>query len=285
MPSSTTQELANKARKLTLASIHAAGSGHPGGSLSAIDILMVLFHEVIRADTGYLNDPARHRCILSKGHAAPALYAVGALVGLHPVTGLKELRKFGSPLQGHPHVKSLPWVETSTGSLGQGFSVALGMALGLRHRQDSARVFALLGDGEMQEGEIWEGLMAAAHFRLTNLCAILDYNKLQSDNTNANIMGLEPLADKIRAFGWQVVEVDGHDLTALAGCLQAPATDTPRFIIAHTCKGKGVSFMENHPAWHGSVKLSDEDLSRALADLGATPEEIGNYLKGDYSHA
>ncbi len=274
--------LANEARKLSLAAIHAAGSGHPGGVLSVIDILSVLFFDIIRPNTEQLVEIERHRCVLSKGHAAPALYSVGALCGLYPVAELKSLRKLGSPLQGHPDVKRLPWVETSTGSLGQGFSVALGMAMGLRHGQYQSRVYAILGDGEMQEGEIWEGLMAAAHFRLSNLCAVLDYNKLQSDDLNSKVMALDPLADKIRAFGWDVCEVDGHDLAALRTCLSETFSDQPRFVIAHTSKGKGVDFMENKPSWHGSVKLSDDDLSRALSCLGTSVEQIEKFLKGEF---
>lgn len=253
--------LATAIRKDALIQIHGAGSGHPGGSLSCADILAVLYGGILNAQGNQ-----RDRFVMSKGHACPALYAAWAQVGLLDPSELSGFRKIGQALQGHPHVLATPLAETSTGSLGQGFSAAVGMALGYRHQQLGGRIFALLGDGELQEGIVWEAAMSAAHYQLNNLVAIIDYNKLQSDDTNAAIMGLEPLTDKWRAFGWHVVVVNGHDHEALRlALLERYAQAT--VIIAHTVKGKGVSWMENVPAWHGSVKLSDDELHSALEEL------------------
>jgi transketolase len=269
-------------RQHVVASIYQAGSGHPGGSLSCADILSVLFGAELNNWPQAPNDPMRDRFVLSKGHAAPALYAIGAHHGYCDKRASLRLRKLGSPFQGHPHIGDLPWVETSTGSLGQGFSVALGMAMGLKLQNSSARVYALLGDGELQEGEVWEGAMCAAHHKLDNFCAIIDYNKLQSDARNDDIMRLEPLAAKWRAFDWAVAEIDGHDIPTLMKTFRrAGAThDRPSIIIAHTIKGKGVPYMENVPAWHGSVKLTREQADEALTALGASRKEIKEYLDG-----
>lgn len=269
-------------RQHTVASIYHAGSGHPGGSLSCADILAALFGAELNVWPQAADDPARDRFVLSKGHAAPALYAVGAHHGFCDKRASLSLRKIGSRFQGHPHIGDLPWVETSTGSLGQGFSVALGMAMGLKLQKSSARVYALLGDGELQEGEVWEGAMCAAHHKLDNFCAIIDYNKLQSDARNDQIMRLEPLAAKWRAFDWAVAEIDGHDIPELLKTLRrAGATrERPSVIIAHTIKGKGVPYMENMPAWHGSVKLTREQAEDALTALGASRKEIKEYLDG-----
>ena len=269
-------------RAVTIASIYHAGSGHPGGCLSASDLLACLYGSELNVWPSERHNPARDRFVLSKGHAAPALYAAGAHFGFCTVDEALSLRKLGSPFQGHPHVCDLPWVETSTGSLGQGFSVALGMALGLRMKASPARVYAMLGDGELQEGEVWEAAMCAAHHRLDNLLAVIDYNKLQSDDRNANIMRLEPLGDKFRAFGWDVQEIDGHDLAAIllsfehAGNVQ----DKPSVVIAHTIKGKGVPFMEDVPHWHGSVKLTREQAEDSLRAFGCNANEIGRLLDG-----
>jgi transketolase len=270
------------ARQHTVASIYHAGSGHPGGSLSCADILSALFGAELNVWPQAPDDPSRDRFVLSKGHAAPALYAIGAHHGFCDKKASLALRKIGSRFQGHPHIGDLPWVETSTGSLGQGFSVALGMAMGLKLQKNSARVYALLGDGELQEGEIWEGAMCAAHHKLDNFCAVIDYNKLQSDARNDAIMRLEPLAAKWRAFDWAVAEIDGHDIAALLKTFRrAGAThERPSVIIAHTIKGKGVPYMENMPAWHGSVKLTRDQAEEALAALGASRKEIKEYLDG-----
>ncbi|HEY0107665.1 MAG TPA: transketolase [Rhizomicrobium sp.] len=269
-------------RKHTIASIYHAGSGHPGGALSCADLLACLFGAELNFWPNAILDPHRDRFVLSKGHAAPALYAVGAQYGFCDPKAALRLRKLGSPFQGHPHVLDLPWVETSTGSLGQGFSVALGMAMGLKLQKSSARVYTLLGDGELQEGEVWEAAMCAAHHCLDNLCVIIDYNKLQSDNRNSAIMRLEPLAAKWRAFDWGIAEIDGHDIhEILATFRRAGVTKhRPSVIIAHTIKGKGVKYMEDVPQWHGSVKLTREQAEDALRSLGAKGAEIEELLDG-----
>jgi transketolase len=273
-------EFARRVRINSLAELYLAGSGHPGGALSAADILAVVFSRAVQRGT--LSGEMRDRFVLSKGHSCPALYAAGAEVGLLPHAELAGLRKLGSPLQGHPHVGKLPWVETSTGSLGQGFSVAVGMALGLRFTHNPGRVTVMLGDGELQEGEVWEAAMFAAHHRLANLCAIVDYNRMQSDDINDNIVRLEPLADKWRAFNWHTLECDGHDTGRIAAALDAAEAETqrPTVIIAHTLKGKGVSYMEGSPLWHGSVKLSADQLRTALGDLGVPADLFPAYLDG-----
>jgi transketolase len=276
-------EAASFARKHLIAAIYHAGSGHPGGALSCSDILACLYGAELNVWPSAIGDPDRDRFVLSKGHAAPALYAVGAHYGFCDAHAALGLRKLGSKFQGHPHVGDLPFVETSTGSLGQGFSVALGMAMGLKMQNRPSRVYTLLGDGEMQEGEVWEAAMCAAHHKLDNLCAIIDYNKLQSDDRNDAIMRLEPLAAKWRAFDWAVTEIDGHDIDQiLAAFRSATATSgRPSVLIAHTVKGKGVPYMENVPHWHGSVKLTREQAEDALAALGATREEITELLDVD----
>ncbi len=262
--------LAVKIRKLSLISIHAATSGHPGGALSSVDLLAYLFSVELKNTEYHWPHDQRHRFVLSKGHACPALYAAAANTGWIDEDEVITLRKLNSPLQGHPCAVKLPWVEASTGSLGQGFSAAIGMAMGLKYKKSQARVYALLGDGEMQEGQVWEGIMCAAQHKLNNLCAIIDYNKLQSDDYNENIIGLEPLKEKLHAFNWGVTEIDGHDFDDIerAFDIARQTQDKPFMIIANTVKGKGVSYMENHPGWHGSVKMSDENLKEALADLG-----------------
>jgi transketolase len=267
-------------RRHAVAAIYHAGSGHPGGALSCADILACLYGAALNVRPATVADPLRDRFVLSKGHAAPALYAVGAWYGFCDARAALSLRKLNSPFQGHPHVLDLPFVETSTGSLGQGISVAIGMALGLRLQKIPARVYTLLGDGELQEGEVWEAAMAGAHHELDNLCAVIDYNKLQSDNSNDAIMRLEPLAAKWRAFGWAVAEIDGHDIAALlAAFRRAQATrGRPSLIIAHTVKGKGVPCMENIPAWHGSVKFTREQAEDAIRALGASDSEMKDLL-------
>ena len=269
-------------RRYSLAAIHHAGSGHPGGALSCADLLAYLMSSEIKwkpEDAGY---GRKNRLVLSKGHACPALYAAAAEQGLLQKQALLELRKLGSLMQGHPHVGCLPWVETSTGSLGQGFSVAIGMALGLRYKGELSRTYVILGDGELQEGEIWEGAMFAAHHKLDNLCAIIDYNKMQSDDLNENIIGLEPLLLKWEAFNWHVIQIDGHNFEQIEEAVEEAKMikEKPVVIIAHTIKGKGVSYMEGSPLWHGSVKLSSEELERALSDLDTRKEDIGRFLDG-----
>jgi len=267
-------------RRHAVASIYHAGSGHPGGALSSADLLACLYGAEMNVWPASISDPLRDRFVLSKGHAAPALYAVGAYYGFCDKKAALSLRKLNSPFQGHPHVLDLPFVESSTGSLGQGFSVAIGMALGLKLQKIPARVYTLLGDGELQEGEVWEAAMSGAHHKLDNLCVLIDYNKLQSDNSNDAIMRLEPLADKWRAFGWAVAEIDGHDIAAILETFRRAGATTgkPTVIIAHTIKGKGVPYMENIPAWHGSVKFTRAQAEEAITALGAGDAEMKELL-------
>ncbi|WP_432743830.1 transketolase [Methylobacter sp. G7] len=271
-------------RRDALALLYHANSGHPGGALSCADIVAFLWEHELSYKYPDWQKPDRNRMVLSKGHSVAAIYAAAGRSGLLEPDQATSLRKLGSSLQGHPHVLDTPWVETSTGSLGQGFSVAVGMALGLRHQKISSRVYVILGDGEMQEGEVWEAAMSAAHFRLDKLCVIIDYNKMQSDDLNENIMRLEPLVDKWRSFNWAVQEIDGHDMEAIRSAVDnaKKVQGQPSVIIAHTLKGKGVSFMEGVPEWHGSVKITSEQLKHALKDLGANQEQIEDYLNGTF---
>ncbi|MGO0121942.1 transketolase [Desulfothermobacter acidiphilus] len=263
------QVKAKELRRHVVRMTAAAGSGHPGGSLSAADIVATLYFAVLRLDPAHPTAPDRDRFILSKGHAAPLLYAALAERGFFPPAELLTLRKLGSRLQGHPDMRKLPGVEMSTGSLGQGLSVGVGMALAGRLDGRDYRVYVLLGDGECQEGQVWEAAMAAAHYRLDNLVAILDYNGLQIDGPVSEVMNLEPVADKWRAFGWQVQEIDGHDFGQILEALAAAekVKGKPSMIIARTVKGKGVSFMEHQADWHG-VAPKPEQAEVALKELG-----------------
>ena len=273
-------KVTNIIRQNSLLGIYHAESGHPGGVLSSIDLIAYLFMKEMNYDKKDFSKKERDRFILSKGHCAPALYAVAAEVEIIDKSRLNGLRKLNHELQGHTHRGVTPWVEASTGSLGQGFSFAIGEAKGLKMQNIDNRVYVMLGDGELQEGEVWEGVMFAGHHRLDNLCTIIDYNKMQSDDLNENIMGLEPLADKWQSFNWHVIEIDGHNFDEMEVAFNKARArkDKPTVIIAHTIKGKGVSYMEGSPVWHGSLKLSDEDLSQALLELGATEGEIKGYL-------
>ena len=264
----TTPEFARKMRIEIIKMLSAAGSGHPGGSLSATDILAVLYNEEMRVDPAYPDDPDRDRFVLSKGHAAPALYAALALSGFFPLEQLRDLRKLGRPLQGHPDMHKVPGVDMSTGSLGQGLAAACGMALASRLDARDNRVFVLCGDGEMQEGEIWESAMFAAHYKLHNLVAFVDHNHLQIDGHTCDVMNPEPLADKWRAFGWHVMEINGHDLAEIRASLVKARSikQQPVMIIAETIKGKGVSFMEDQAGWHGKAPNAEET-AQALAEL------------------
>lgn len=246
----------------------AAGSGHIGGCLSAIEIVVTLFFIKMRLMPHNVCWLKRDRFILSKGHAAPALYAVLAKRGCIKQDMLMSLRKCNSPLQGHPCARHLPAVEVSTGSLGQGLSVSNGIALGLRLNQSDCRVYCLLGDGEIQEGQVWEAAMAGSHYKLDNLCAILDYNKLQIDGIVDNVMTISPVAERWGAFGWHTISIDGHDMDAILNALNQAETvkGKPTLIIAHTIKGKGVSFYENKVEYHG-VSPSKEELQLALKEL------------------
>ena len=260
--------LCRQLRRDILEMTHAAGSGHPGGSLSAVEIVATLYFDVMRIWPDRPDDPNRDRFILSKGHAAPVLYAALARRGYFDPAILPTLRQLGSPLQGHPHMSSLPGLDCSSGSLGQGLSIANGLALAARRQGRPYRTYCLLGDGEVQEGQIWEAAMTAAHFKLDNVCAIVDNNGVQLDGTTADIMGVEPLGDKFRSFGWHVLVIDGHDLAALELAFRIAGTTQgrPTAIIAQTVKGKGVSFMEGQCGWHGKAPNAQE-LADALAEI------------------
>ena len=264
------QVKANDIRKDIVRMIAEAGSGHPGGSLSSADVMCALyFGGILRHDPQNPADDARDRFILSKGHAAPALYATLAEAGYFPTEELLTLRKLGSRLQGHPDSKKLPGVEVSTGSLGQGLSVACGLACGLRLAGSDASVFCLLGDGECQEGQVWEAAMFAAHQQADNLVAIVDHNHLQIDGRIEDVCSPESLAEKFAAFGWEVMTCDGNDMAQVLDVLaQAKAAKggKPAAIIAETTKGKGVSFMEGQAGWHGKAP-KPEELEIALSDL------------------
>ena len=262
------KEKAKKIRKSIVSMIAEAKSGHPGGSLSATDILTALYFSEMNVDPANPKMEGRDRFVLSKGHAAPAIYATLAEKGYFSKDELMTLRKFGSRLQGHPDMKKLPGIEISTGSLGQGLSVANGMALNAKMFNENYRTYVILGDGEVQEGQIWEAAMTAAHYKLDNLCAFLDSNNLQIDGNVSEIMGVEPLDKKWEAFGWNVIKIDGHDFEQILSALDKArkCKGKPTMIIAKTIKGKGVSFMENVCGFHG-VAPTLEELERALAEL------------------
>ncbi len=257
-------------RRNIVEQVFAAQSGHPGGSLSCTDMLAVLYAKEMRVDPANPRWEDRDRFVLSKGHCSPALYAALAGRGFFPEADLSGFRRIDSYLQGHPSLKDVPGVDMSTGSLGQGISAAVGMALAGRLDGKDYRVYVILGDGELQEGQVWEAFMAAAHYRLDNLCAFLDHNGLQIDGAIEKVLSPECVADKFRAFNWNVLEVDGHDLSALDGALQAAraAGGRPTVIVGATVKGRGVSFMENQAGWHGTApKQAQRD--EAIAEIDA----------------
>jgi len=271
------ESIAREGRAQIIRMLTHAGSGHPGGSLSVIDILTTLFFNRMRYDPKRPHWEDRDRFVLSKGHCVPAQYYCMAKAGFFPMDRLITLRKLGSPLQGHPDRVMLPGIEAATGSLGQGLSVAMGMALGLKLAGKNARVYCVVGDGEIQEGQVWESLMSAPKLgapdhHLDNLCVVLDYNGIQLDNFVKKILDLEPVTDKLKAFGWPVLEVNGHDIAQVDKALdQAEATrGGPTFIVAHTIKGKGVSFMENDPEWHGKAPKPEEAV-RAIQEIVGSP--------------
>ena len=252
--------------------IHAAKSGHPGGCLSCVEIISVLYKKILRADCKWTDCPDfknRDRFVLSKGHASATLYSVLANLGYFDKKDLLTFRALGSKLQGHPSSRvGLEGIEVSTGSLGQGLSMGVGMALGMRLDKINAKVFVMLGDGEMQEGSVWEALMHAVNRKLDNIVTIIDKNELQIDGTTKEIKSIDPLDKKLQAFGWQAVTVDGHDIDELeAAFKKAREAKVPFAIIAKTIKGKGISFMENAVGWHGKAP-SDEELKAALEELG-----------------
>ena len=262
------RSIARQVRRDIVEMLTHAGSGHPGGSLSAVEIVVTLFFDVMRHDPSNPAWPDRDRFILSKGHAAPVLYSVFAECGYTPKDQLNTLRKLGSLYQGHLDRRYIPALESSTGSLGQGLSLAIGMALAAKMDNRPTRAYVVLGDGEIQEGQIWEAAMFAGDKGVDNLVAIVDYNRIQLDGFVNDIMPLEPLADKWRAFNWHAIEIDGHDIAALqAAFTEAARTQgKPTVLIAHTIKGNGVSFMENVPKYHG-VAPTAQELERALAEL------------------
>lgn len=263
------KEKAKVIRRHVVEMISAAKSGHPGGSLSAADLMTALyFGGIIRHDPQNPSDPDRDRFIMSKGHAVPVLYATLAEAGFLPVEQLTTLRKLGSPLQGHPSKADYPLMEASTGSLGQGLSVGIGMAMAGKLNQKDYRVYVMIGDGEAEEGQIWEAAMSAPARKLDNLVAILDYNKFQLDGSIEEILNWAPVAEKWSAFGWHVIEVDGHDIAAILQAFAQAKTVTgkPVCIVAHTVKGQGVSFIAGNNDWHGKAP-SVEERDKALAEL------------------
>lgn len=249
--------------------IHNAGSGHPGGSLSAADIVTALYFDEMNVDPKDPKMKGRDKFILSKGHAGPVQYSALAVKGYYPMEDFMTLRKLGSKFQGHPDMHKVPGIEMSTGSLGQGISAAGGMALANKLDNDPGRIYVLLGDGEIQEGIVWEALMSAAHYKLDNMVAILDHNGLQIDGKNEDVMTVAPVVEKFQAFGWNVIQIDGHDFEQILDAFkQARACKgKPTMIVAETIKGKGVSFMENNAGWHGKAP-DEEQTKQALAELG-----------------
>lgn len=269
----TNEFLAETARKIRIGiieGVYNAASGHPGGSLSIADLLSFLYFEEMKIDPDSPHAPERDRFVLSKGHAAPALYSALANRGYFPVDELKTLRKIDSRLQGHPDMKGTPGVDMSTGSLGLGISAACGMAMAGKLSGSSYRVYTVLGDGESEEGQVWEASMFAAHYKLDNLCVFLDFNGLQIDGPVSEVIGPAPFKEKFEAFGWNVIEVNGHDFDEL----RAAAADArackgkPTIVIMKTVKGRGVSYMENQVGWHGAAP-KEEQYKQALAELNA----------------
>ncbi len=261
---------AARMRKNIIEEVYAAQSGHPGGSLSCTDLLALLYLKIMKVDPRKPKDPQRDRFVLSKGHCAPALYAALAQRGFFPEADLKGFRSADSYLQGHPSMKQVPGVDMSTGSLGQGISASVGMALAGKLDRADYHVYTLLGDGELQEGQVWEALMAGAHYKLDNLCAFIDHNGLQIDGPITKVMSPESVTAKLQAFNWHVLEVDGHDLNALETAIaEAKACKgAPTAVVMNTHKGRGVSFMEDQAGWHGAAPKK-EQYEVAVAELDA----------------
>ena len=264
-----------KVRMNAIRGVHAAKAGHPGGSLSAADMFTYLYFKEMKIDPANPKWAERDRFVLSKGHTAPGLYAALALRGFFPVEDMDQLRQIGSHLQGHPNMNETPGVDMSTGSLGQGISAAAGMALGAKYLKKDCRVYTLLGDGEIQEGQVWEACMFAAHYKLDNLCVIIDNNGLQIDGKVSDVMSPYPIAEKLAAFGFEVAEIDGHDFEQMeAAFAKARATTGKPFaIVMKTTKGKGVSYMENQAGWHGKAP-NDEEYETAMKELSAQLAEV-----------
>ena len=267
--------LACRVRMGVIEGTHAAKAGHPGGSLSAADLFTYLYFKEMNIDPENPQWADRDRFVLSKGHTAPGLYAALALRGFFPWEELKTLRQMDSRLQGHPNMNETPGVDMSTGSLGQGISAAAGMALAAKHMGKSCRVYTLLGDGEIQEGEVWEAMMFAHHYKLDNLCVVIDNNGLQIDGNIADVMSPYPIPEKLRAFGFAVAEIDGHDFAAMeaAFTLARETKGVPFAIVMKTTKGKDVSYMENQAGWHGKAP-NDEEYEQAMTELKARLAEV-----------
>ncbi|WP_084284557.1 transketolase [Clostridium lundense] len=263
------KDIAKQVRKDIVTMLTESHSGHPGGSLSAVEILVTLYFNEMNVSQEKCKDLNRDRFVLSKGHAAPVLYSVLARKGFFNVDELKNLRKLGSILQGHPNMNEVPGVDMSTGSLGQGISAAVGMAIAGKIDKKDYRVYALLGDGELEEGQVWEAAMAAAHYELGNLTAFVDYNGLQIDGPCKEVMNPEPITDKFKAFGWNVLFIDGHNFEEIINAIEEAkkVKDKPTAIVCRTVKGKGVSFMENQAGWHGTAP-NIEQCEQALREIG-----------------
>lgn len=267
--------IAYKIRKHAVTAVHSASSGHPGGSLSIADILSVLYFDEMKIDPKDPKNPERDRFVLSKGHCAPALYGTLAERGYFPVEDIPTFRKFGSYLQGHPDMKGVPGVDMSTGSLGQGISAACGMALAAKLDNKDYRVYAVLGDGELEEGQVWEAAMFAAHYKLDNFTAFVDFNGLQIDGDITKVMNPTPIDKKFEAFGWNVICIDAHNYDDIKNAIKTAKNTKgkPTAVIAKSVKGKGVSFMENNAAWHGSAP-NDEQFALAVSELDAKIKEL-----------
>ena len=263
------QTYANKIRQGVIEAVYSAKSGHPGGSLSIAEILAVLYFNQMNIDEKNPKAKGRDRLVLSKGHTAPALYSTLALKGFFDINELKTLRNINSKLQGHPDMKNIPGVDASTGSLGQGLSIANGMALASKMDSEGVRVYCICGDGEIEEGQIWEAAMTSSHYKLDNLCLIVDNNNLQIDGAVSDVMNIYPIDEKFKSFGFEVINVDGHNIPELISAFEQAkkVKGKPTVIIANTIKGKGVSFMENEASWHGKAP-NEEEYKQAMKELG-----------------
>lgn len=280
MMNNTELELtAYKIRRDAVTAVHSAASGHPGGSLSIADILAVLYFDVMNIDPNNPKNPDRDRFVLSKGHCAPALYGALAERGFFPVEDIKTFRHVDSYLQGHPDMKGVPGVDMSTGSLGQGICAANGMALAAKLDGKSYRVYTILGDGELEEGQVWEAAMFAPHYKLDNLTAFVDFNGLQIDGDITKVMNPTPIDKKFEAFGWNVITINAHDMDEIKNAIAAAKATKgkPTVIIAKSIKGKGVSYMENQASWHGSAP-NDEQYEQAMKELDAKIKELEEKL-------
>ena len=258
MSNENLNEKAKQIRADIIKMLYTCQSGHPGGSLSCVEILMSLYYKVANVDASNPTMENRDRIVLSKGHGCPALYAILADKGYFPREDLWTLRQINSHLQGHPDMKKTPGIDVNTGSLGQGISIAMGLALAAKYKKADYKVYTIIGDGEAQEGLVWEAAMAAAHYKLDNFVVMLDHNGLQIDGSNNEVMSLGNIVDKFKAFGFECFKVDGHDIDAITEALKAPVSGKPKFICCETAKGKGVSFMENNFGWHGKAPNKEE---------------------------